>query len=275
MRAKYWSSSKLAKWVRLKFGDRVKPNALGWDEWVDWDEDFHKKHPFVFWFTEEFLDKVQNVVMSPYDLYNKIRYKFLIRFVDRKYMMDTKLDKWGWYDCDTRILHGLFETLVDFIEVEKSHMMLISDDTIPKHRWYQFTFLRWNRVRSRELGIKHLEWEMSLDSPDLNEYESSPTQAATAREQYALYTWWKDVRPNRPDPYDASGINEIHENREVEATGAERKRSWMRALSHRTEEEKAATKAAYARCAEIETQYLQEDEDMLIRLIKIRRSLWT
>lgn len=275
MRVNYWSNSRLAKWVRLKFGHRVKPDALEWGAWADWDDDFHKAHPFVFWFTEDFMDYLQDVVMSPIDLYNKIRYKFLIRFIDRKYMMDTRLDRWGWHDCDTRILHGLFETLVDFIEVEKSHMMLICDDNIPKHRWYQLTFLRWNRVRSRELGVQHLEWEMSLDSPDLGEYEANPTQAAAAREQHALYTWWKDVRPNRPDPYDLSGINEIHAKREAEATGTDRKRGWMRTLIDRTDEEKAATTAAYHKVREIENQYEQEDEDMLIRLIKIRKSLWT
>ncbi len=273
MRIRYWSGSKFAKWVRGKFGNRVKPNALGFDEWVDWDDDYYKEHPFVFWFTEEFLDRVQDVVMWPSDLYHSIRYKFVLRFIDCKHVLNTRLDKWQWHDCDTRILHGLFETLVDFVEVEKAHMSLICDPEVRTHKWYQFKFLRWNRVRSRELGIKYLEWEMTLEKGE--PMECNPAQAFAAREQYELYTWWKDVRPNRPDPHDASGWTEICESRTNECETTDRKRGWMRSFADRSEAEREESRAAILRSNEIEQQYDDEDTQQLIRLIKIRKSMWT
>jgi hypothetical protein len=46
-------------------------------------------------------------------------------------------------------------------------------------------------------------------------------------------------------------------------------------FNDKTPEEAALSKAALDRSQELENQYDQEDEEMLIRLIKIRRSLWT
>jgi hypothetical protein len=78
---------------------------------------------------------------------------------------------------------------------------------------------------------------MTLDNPNLHINSQSPQQAVTAREQLFLYNWWTVTRPARPDPY----------GNLVEA----------------------------GKYGEIEEAYEQEDEDMLHRLITIRRSLWT
>jgi hypothetical protein len=46
-------------------------------------------------------------------------------------------------------------------------------------------------------------------------------------------------------------------------------------MEDRTEEEAAMRDAALAKSNEIEKAYNDEDEAMMIRLIKIRESLWT
>lgn len=266
-RAEYWSTSAPFNWIRKTFADRNKPNSMTIEGWDDWETSYKKEHPWVYWIVEDFSHTLQNFVMYPADVINHIRYQWILTWYDRKHVLPTGLPKGEWYDCDTRILHGLFETLVDFIEIEKAHMMLISTDN-PPIKWYKFKWARWKRVRSRELGIKHLEWEMSLDGPDLTEYESCPSQAAAAREQYNLYIWWKDVRPNRPDPYDVSGWSQWCESKK-ESGG-----SW-RSIMSETDEERAQSKVLMDKLHEIENRYLQEDEENIIRLIKIRKTLWT
>jgi hypothetical protein len=74
---------------------------------------------------------------------------------------------------------------------------------------------------------------------------------------------------NRPDPYDASGWTAACEAQRSENGGK---------LSFGTPKNPALKKAqdkAHKLLQKIEDAYEKEDEAMLIRLIKIRQSLWT
>ncbi len=46
-------------------------------------------------------------------------------------------------------------------------------------------------------------------------------------------------------------------------------------MEDKSEEEKEMSNTAHSKLREIEAAYEKEDEDMMIRLIKIRESLWT
>jgi len=83
-----------------------------------------------------------------------------------------------------------------------------------------------------------------------------------------LYTWWTVERPKRPDPHEISGWTAICNKRREADKG-------FFDYEDRTEEEREETKKALDLCTEIEQRYEQEDEDMMIRLIKIRQGLWT
>jgi hypothetical protein len=78
------------------------------------------------------------------------------------------------------------------------------------------------------------------------------------------------VRPNRPDPGDASGWSKwLDENRERAIT-------WEDRLYDRlTPEERAEERKFLDEYIRIEQQYEQEDIDMLVRLVKIKNYLWT
>jgi hypothetical protein len=100
--------------------------------------------------------------------------------------------------------------------------------------------------------------------------EAVPTgQALAAKEIKELYLWWTTVYPNRPDPYDASGWTAACEASRIANGG---KLNWG------VEKDPALKKAqnkAHKLLQKIEADYEKEDEAMLIRLIKIRQSLWT
>ena len=41
------------------------------------------------------------------------------RFINKLYLIDTKLDRGNYYDTDTRMLYGMMSLLVQYIEIEK------------------------------------------------------------------------------------------------------------------------------------------------------------
>lgn len=276
MRRDYWSNSYFAEWIRVMFGAPLKPAAATGDEWHEWHQAFKANHKITYWFLEEFLDKAQDFVYWPIDKYDDVRIYFINRFVDKTHYLPTKLKAGQYHELDNRILNGLFESLVDFVECEKANMELVCN---PKENveldpwWHKSRIFRWRHIRSRELGMKYLDWETKLneDIPEENKEDQEVLlngQAALARETIALYTWWKDVRPARPDAYDASGWSALCKER--------RERDGDCFLCEdKTDEARQKTKAALELVEKIETQYEQEDEQMIIRLIKIRRGLWT
>lgn len=282
-RGNYWSGSKLAKWIQYRFANVVKPHALPLGGWRDWDNQLKSQHPFVFWLTEVVFDKLQHIINSPTDVLSEIRYWGYNRFVHQPHLIKTRLKPGQYYEIDTRILHGLFEMFVDFIEVEKAWMHVVwNEDARAQHNlpWYKRVpyWLRWKEWRCPEAGLDHLRWEMSL----VNDYEWLPEeerasregfgvptpQATCAKEQYELYNWWKNIRPTRPDAMDISGWTKYCDDMD---------QKYGPGLFHdnTTEEEQQQSRDALDASDRIEATYETEDEKMLIRLIKIRRGLWT
>lgn len=284
-RSNYWSSSKFSKWVQKTFADTTKPISLSLGGWSEWNNNLKTTNPLVYWFTEEFLNKAQNVVNYPTDMLDELRYWGNNRFISQIHVLNTRLKKGKYYEVETRFLHGLFETLVDFIEVEKAWMSVVWDDEARKKfqlPWYKRIpyWMRWKEWRCPEAGLSHLEWEMSLscdydwlpeeERASQPNYGEPTSQAASAKEQYDLYNWWKNVRPTRPDPMDAGGWTEYCNK--MDAIHGEGMMNW---LEDRSEEDANASKLALDKMHEIEQMYDKEDEEMMVRLIRIRGHLWT
>lgn len=91
-------------------------------------------------------------------------------------------------------------------------------------------------------------------------------EAESAKEILELYTWWTEIYPNRPDPYDVSGWNKYCEDKDKRGIGF---------METDPLEDKEEIRKILDKSAEIEKQYHDEEEQMLIRLIKLRGSLWT
>jgi hypothetical protein len=101
------------------------------------------------------------------------------------------------------------------------------------------------------------------------EYENHYTrQAISAKNVYDLYIWWKDVRPNRPDPYEISGWSAFCDKRETAGDG-------MFRFDNMDDEERKLSRQYREKLDAIEKSYEEEDEEMMIKLIKIRQDLWT
>ena len=98
--------------------------------------------------------------------------------------LKTGLKKGEWYDLDTRILYGLFNELVEFVEVELSHLS----------KWDRNKKYKFKNGRCIEAAYDYFEWANNLPE------ESDRTQREDSIKIKELYEWWTKQRPNRDDP---------------------------------------------------------------------------
>jgi len=274
MRANYWSCSRFADWLR----GTAKIKAGTGKEWRLWEEEAKTSHPIRYWIVEEGLDYMQNFVNWPADRLNDIRYYINNRWVSHTHRLTAHprdIKPGSWSDVGNRFLPCLFNELVDFVEIEQAwHHVLWDKEAREKYQtpWSR-NFFRFRTWRCSEAGVDHLKWAMTLTNEEfLDEDEkhlAEPTyQAKAAKEILELYTWWKEVYPNRPDVHDASGWTAYCEMRREKGYK-------FLDMEDKTPEEAEMCKTALDKSQELELQYAKEDEEMMIRLIKIRESLWT
>lgn len=276
MRKNYWSCSKFADWLR----GTKKLKAGTSDEWDEWQTTAKMRHNFRYWLAEEALDAIQNFINWPIDKIYAAKYYINNRWVTRTHALTAHrndIRPGDWCDVGNRFLPCLFNELVDFVEIETawSHIAWSGKEERAKYNapFWATGWFRWRTWRCPQAGLDHLDWAMTLTNeewlPEEEKHKAEPTQQAiSAREIKELYTWWKEVYPNRPDPHDASGWSEYCD--------AKRDLNDGRLFgSKETPAIKKLGNKAMKDLRKIEAQYEKEDTDMLIRLIKIRQSLWT
>jgi hypothetical protein len=278
MRSNYWSCTKFADWLR----GTNKLGAATSEEWDQWHTTAKMRHNFRYWVAEDALDAIQNFVNYPMDKLNDIRYYINNRWVSRSHGLTAHprdIKPGQWQDVGNRFLPCMFNELVDFVEIEQAwHHCMWSDDAKTKFDvpWWRSGWLRWRTWRNAEAGMEYLKWASELTvgedmgaEPGSKGFGEPTYQAKSAKEIIELYTWWTETYRNRPDPYDASGWTAACEAQRA-ANGGK--------LSFREPKDpvlKKASDKAHKLLQKIEKAYEAEDEAMMIRLIKIRQSLWT
>ena len=275
-RANYWSCSKFADWIR----GIEKGGAKTGRGWREWEQEGKRLHPVRYWIAEEALDAVQNFIWWPVDQLYNIKYYVNNRWITKTHSLtaDPKDIKRGqWCDVGNRFLPCLFGELVNYVEVELAWWHLAwSPEERPKYNmpWWAVGWWRIRTWRCPQAGLDNLDWQSKLvwsedEVGDDKEKIGKPTyQAEKALEILALYKWWKEVYPNRPDVHDASGWTAYCDMRRERG-------DHMLDFEDRTPEEAEMSRKALDKSQEIEQAYEAEDEAMMIRLIKIRNSLWT
>lgn len=157
----------------------------------------------------------------------------------------------NYWDKDTILLYAVMQLVVDFVEIECAFMELDAPYTLRQtiNLWLPW-FLRSDEVyRNRELGLKHLEMLERFYGDKANGPSDIPKVIRD------VYLWWKDVRPNRPDPGDASGLNK-----------------YMKQTQKK--DDKKVERLILA-ADKVEAQYEREDTAMLKKIIDVRNFMWT
>lgn len=186
--------------------------ALTMEEWAAWKTQAKQAHPFIYWLQDDFY----YFFMVPIWRLKNFYYSLRCRFIRKYYLVDTKLDRYSYYDKDTLLLHANFSLLEDFVEKELGEI-----------------FNSKKAQTRKERGLAYLDWEQTLT-------EDSPLQAASAKEKKELYLWWK----SRTVP-DILSLPE------------------------------KPTKEDYEDFFKKEEESYNKDTEMLLRLIKIRNTLWS
>ena len=279
MRSSYWSCTPFADWIR----GTAKLKAGTSEEWDQWTNEAKMRHNFRYWLAEDGLDYIQKFVYYIPDRLNDIRYYINNRWVSRTHSLTAHprdIKPGQWCDVGNRFLPCLFNELVDFVEVEQAwHHCLWSDEMKTKYNvpWYRKGWPRWRTWRCPEAGMEYLTWAAGLKvdesmgvNPGEKGYGEPTYQAKAAKEIIELYTWWTTTYRNRPDPYDASGWTAHCEAMRVKYPG-----KMFASLNTKDKEDRKASDKAHKLLRKIEAAYEKEDEQMMIRLIRIRESLWT
>ena len=264
----YWSCSKFGDWLR----GTAKPSAASAQEWREWKQAAKQAHPWRYWLVETALSKLQSCICWPMDRVYDAKYWFVNRFVTRTHALTSRLQRGQWWDLDSRILNCLFDELVEYVEVELAASNIRWDREARDKYKAPFWAIGWFRTRlwrSPEAGMDYLIWAAGLGEDDV-------MQAHNAREVMSLYHWWKDVRPMRQDPSDESGWTALCEKKRAAraALGFTDVLDFMEEQDE-TPEVVNLTREVLAESSRLEQRNLDEDTDMLIRLIRIRSGLWT
>jgi hypothetical protein len=266
--SRYYPNSKFFSWLRNSVFKLDKPYALPWGGWDKWEIETRQARPWAYFFCEtlpEILEKPAEWFVDP--LYNA-RYYLRNRFVSKTHYLKTKLEPGQYYEFEKRILHGLFTELVDFVEIEQaSHHVAWDEEAREKFKtpWHQqhrlFRIAEW---RCPEAGIAYLQWAMDLDEPD--------HQRESAREIMILYTWWQEVYLKRQDPWLETGFRAFWDSMEAKYGD-----NWLGIgqRSKLTKTERAEYDRLHKAVDDLEQARELEEEEMMIRLVKLRKALWT
>ena len=235
-RIHYWNCSKFANWIR---GEH-KPYALEWDQWDKWENEQKKKRPLRYWLSDTFLKILQDIVYFPLDIYGTIKIYIRNRYIDKLQYLHTGLKPGEYYDLDYRIIHALFNELVDFVELELSSSM----------KWDNSKKYKFVKGRCKEAQDDYFKWANHL------KHQGRLTeQAKASRKIQKLYEWWKYIRPQRKNPYDNDSLGDIEDILDTKKFKTKQK--------------------MYQKAYDLEKEYDDEDTKMLIELIKVRNHLWT
>jgi hypothetical protein len=278
MRSHYWTCSKFADWVR----GTTKLKCGTGEEWHEWEDRAKSAYPIRWWIAEEGLDHVQKFVYYIPDKLNDVRYYINNRWVSHSHALTAHprdIQPGNWSDVGNRFLPCMFNELVDFVEIEQAwHHCIWSDEAKTEFEtpWWRKGWLRWRTWRSPEAGMAYLNWASTLTNAEFldedKKHLAEPThQANSAKEIIELYTWWTITYRTRPDPYDASGWTAYCEANRAANGGS----LWGSLGGDKTPEMKKMSDRSLKLLQKIEKAYAKEDEEMMIRLIKIRESLWT
>lgn len=277
----YWTCSKFADWLR----GTTKLKAATAEEWHEWETRAKKDYPIRWWLAEEGLDYIQKFIFYIPEKIYSVKYYINNRFITRTHALTAHprdIKPGEWRDVGNRFLPCLFNELQDFVEVELAWWHLVWEDKEKRKQyeapWWRFGWWNMRLWRCPQAGLDNLEWQRNLVWKEDEGFEpgdprigQKTPQAIKAQEILDLYIWWTQTYRNRPDPHDASGWTAYCDACRKEA-GSD---IWLSIAQTKNPALKKQGDKAHKLLNKIEAAYEKEDEEMMIRLIKVRHGLWT
>lgn len=226
---------------------------------------YRKQAPWNYWsnskvakwlHTKAGLDNPEYLSLEGWDNH-RVECKEKARFV--YWLTDTAFDK---VQDVVYIVPNIFYSIGVFYKNWKCKSHTLHSD-FPVGEWCDLSnriprclFLSLEWFIEKEKGFKRLAWELSDELK-----EECRHQHDAAVEQKAIYDWWKANKDR--DPFVESGMMAYYDRKLENGEnlfGGKISKEWEELNKE---------------CSALEKQLKKEEEDMLIRLVKIRDSLWT
>lgn len=226
------------------------PSSATGEVWDRWQRLTKSRYPILYFLRQRVPTMVRVKIRQTNDKIWWVRY----RTINRNHVMRIRDLKPGYYEPETKILYASFSLLREYVEVGLAcRNFRWYEDRIPKWvpKWLKS---RWPRKIDPEAGIAYLRWEIEDEDVQVN----SPAQSETAATIMRLYLWWTQEREERIDPHEDYRIWEGVERPEGLFTGGTP--AYSEALD-------AMSKA--------NDFYEAQDQAMLVKLISVRRFLWS
>jgi hypothetical protein len=155
-RNRYWSCSKLANFIR---GEK-KPYALTLEEWDQWEKKMREERPNRYWLSDKFLNRVQDFLLFPWDLWKEIKHWYNIRYLRKTHVLDTGLKPGKYHDLDYRILHACFNEFCKYVD-ERRKYVRVEEELDELYDWWKETYLQrddpWETITKETHGDKYYE----------------------------------------------------------------------------------------------------------------------
>ena len=222
------------------------------EEWRKRNARLKRMFPVRWFFHDTVGDLKNDYVVRPY---RSVRQWIRFRTWDKYHVLKMEVEP-GYMDPDERILQSSFQILKDYVEIELSSMHLAGEEAeagepIRDHLARFSHFFRKAKKRNErnvEAGLAYLDWEIEDEN-------CAGSQADAAREKKDLYLWWTKERSHRFELYSDPHLGWDPNDSGDPFDNTDRSRQ-------------------YALLRKAEEFYEAQDEEMLIRLMKIRKSLW-
>lgn len=155
-RIRYWSCSKLANFIR---GEK-KPYALTLEEWDEWEKKMREERPTRYWLSDKVLNKIQDILLFPWDLWGEFKYWYKMRYVMRTHILETGLKSGVYYDLNHRILHACFNELCKYVDKCREYV-LVEEELDELYSWWKENYLKrdnpWETITQETHGNKYYE----------------------------------------------------------------------------------------------------------------------
>lgn len=239
---------------KLLFKEENNKPFIRFTNLISWMKYYDEKNDYSY----------STVFFNIKSMINDYKWKFIHRYIKKHqyFLVHTGLAP-GYYDIDTRMLWANFNLLCSYVENE----LLITSCDI--YEW----------EKKLNFGLSYGEWEMEYclknkqfqytdnflrANPFLGQVTTNKTNGRTCffTEVFDLYKWWKQNRFLKPAPLDTFINNEyFNKTNLLEGDNEDRKDELIYKI--------------HTMQSQYEENQIKEEEEMLIRLIKIRTKLWT
>lgn len=247
----------------------------------EWKENFQSKRPIVFWLTETLPRKYTHVVEAIENVWDDVTSIIDNIFVQRADRFTTGLKRWEFETADESMLYANFHQFELYVEtvyslryirsqlhrarkIEENPQEIAKWEKINKQA-KRYPLIHWKKYRNKEYALQYMH--MQLDMP-IDEYDGADEIRRTAM-ILAMYVWWTQVRPNRGESGDASGLNAFRAAM-CEHYGDQESWTWSKLTADEQEEYRKMMVAD----DELEKEWLAEDTEMLVKLVKERQNIW-